>query len=738
MMSGTPGMRLLFAILSPVFLLLCVVAIRGEEKQEWGQYQTEFAQLFADRARAKLQEVTAEGDARQVARWQRIVSEVSNWQPEVKQVYIEDMKVADRCTTCHLGVDNPLFEDAPEPFRTHPGALLETHEVTRFGCTVCHEGQGLATTADAAHGHEANWSRAMLPTTLLQSTCVRCHAVTHGLAGAEFVTQGADLFMAKGCYGCHDIPGISYLPKFAPPLANLKSKLTDPEAWVQAWIKDPPSFAADTLMPNFLLKEKEEEVGHITAFVLTLGEPTREAPVVVDPASAEEGKKLFTERGCRGCHGVETDEKSASPRVPHLGTVGSKITAEWLDRYIGDPKEVNADTAMPKVELEDDERRAIVAYLLTLKRTEPLPAGPDVSQFDPAKGKELAKEYECFGCHTIEGFEETRPSVPDLAEFARRPVDELDFGSVPVKDLPRTKWDWLRHKFREPRAYESEKIKLKMPTSPLTDDEAEALIAFCLALDAPSLPARYVVSASPADQARRDVRWMITRLNCKGCHPLDGDEAHLAQFFERKSRVPPMLDDVGARLQGQYMYDFLLEPESVRPWLAMRMPIFGFTEPQARTLVEGFAALVQVSNPYTYVAKVNIPQENFDRGFRRFRHHKCIQCHPSSIEGGLPEDLDPDDLSINLMLSKERLRPEWFADFMARPKQIAGTHTRMPTVFYTVDGVPKVERPKEDINDIVTYVMGMKEDAEITLKAYDEMIKAEEEKEQIDWTNIEY
>ena len=62
----------------------------------------------------------------------------------------------------------------------------------------------------------------------------------------------------------------------------------------------------------------------------------------------------------------------------------------------------------------------------------------------------------------------------------------------------------------------------------------------------------------------------------------------------------------------------------------------------------------------------------------------------------------------------------------------------MPTVFYTVEGVPKVERPEDDINDIVTYVMAMKEDAEITLAAYAAVIKAEEEKEKIDWTTFEY
>ncbi len=186
------------------------------------------------------------------------------------------------------------------------------------------------------------------------------------------------------------------------------------------------------------------------------------------------------------------------------------------------------------------------------------------------------------------------------------------------------------------------------------------------------------------------------------------------------------------------MYKFLLEPKQVRPWLPMRMPTFGFTEAQSRMLVDGFAAAAHVDDPYTFVPQSSVDQERFEHGFRRFRLHKCIQCHPSSIEGGLPEDLDPDDLSIDLWLTKERLRPEWLADFMARPKEIAGTQTRMPTVFYTVEGRPKVDDPKREIDDIVLYLMTMKESPEITLAKYAEEEAAEDAKKEIDWSTYEY
>src|SRR5437667_2214173 len=51
----------------------------------------------------------------------------------------------DRCTTCHLGVDQKTYADAPQPFKTHPNldlflASSSPHPTESFGCTTCHSG----------------------------------------------------------------------------------------------------------------------------------------------------------------------------------------------------------------------------------------------------------------------------------------------------------------------------------------------------------------------------------------------------------------------------------------------------------------------------------------------------------------------------------------------------------------------------------------------------------------------
>ena len=53
----------------------------------------------------------------------------------LRQFWLPDLDRVDRCETCHLGIDDPAFAGAPQPFKAHPGTWLTTHPVDRFGCT---------------------------------------------------------------------------------------------------------------------------------------------------------------------------------------------------------------------------------------------------------------------------------------------------------------------------------------------------------------------------------------------------------------------------------------------------------------------------------------------------------------------------------------------------------------------------------------------------------------------------
>src|ERR1035441_857598 len=77
------------------------------------------------------------------------------------------------CTTCHLGVEDPTMKNAPQPFTFH--ANLAPHIPARFGCTVCHGGQGLASDKQSAHGKVPFWQEPLLPKEYIRASCGRCH-----------------------------------------------------------------------------------------------------------------------------------------------------------------------------------------------------------------------------------------------------------------------------------------------------------------------------------------------------------------------------------------------------------------------------------------------------------------------------------------------------------------------------------------------------------------------------------
>jgi hypothetical protein len=68
-------------------------------------------------------------------------SEVLNASLVIRQNLLPGLQRVDRCTTCHLGVEDPTMKNAPQPFSFHPN--LAPHVPSKFGCTICHGGTGL-------------------------------------------------------------------------------------------------------------------------------------------------------------------------------------------------------------------------------------------------------------------------------------------------------------------------------------------------------------------------------------------------------------------------------------------------------------------------------------------------------------------------------------------------------------------------------------------------------------------
>ena len=66
---------------------------------------------------------------------------------------------------------------------------------------------------------------------------------------------------------------------------------------------------------------------------------------------------------------------------------------------------------------------------------------------------------------------------------------------------------------------------------------------------------------------------------------------HIYETIEDPGMRPPNLNTQGVRTKADWLFHFLNEPSTVRFWLNVRMPTFGFTEDQANTLVRAFMAM---------------------------------------------------------------------------------------------------------------------------------------------------
>ena len=149
---------------------------------------------------------------------------------EIKQILANDLEQVDRCTSCHQGMDSiatPTLQNPynRNPFKSHPGDFLKNHPPEKFGCVICHAGQGIATTFNgAAHTPKdeaeraewkkkygwkpaEHWERPMLAPPYLEASCAKCHGNFESMPGTEIVARGKELMDRHGCFGCHQWKG---------------------------------------------------------------------------------------------------------------------------------------------------------------------------------------------------------------------------------------------------------------------------------------------------------------------------------------------------------------------------------------------------------------------------------------------------------------------------------------------------------------------------------------------------
>jgi mono/diheme cytochrome c family protein len=95
----------------------------------------------------------------------------------------------------------------------------------------------------------------------------------------------------------------------------------------------------------------------VAAPACTLAQPPAVSPVA-------EGRRLYTEHGCYGCH---TTGAAGTPIAPDLSHAGSRYSEAELARLLRNPAIHKPGAHMPKLGLTEAETRALAAYLATLR-----------------------------------------------------------------------------------------------------------------------------------------------------------------------------------------------------------------------------------------------------------------------------------------------------------------------------------------------------------------------------------
>ncbi len=388
-----------FTVLSLVVGVLVVVAFYKDQFREWKDWQRKYQQQELARAASPEQR-----------------AEASRLPVELRQIVLTEPDRVDRCTSCHVAVEDPSYAGLPQPLAYHPNH--GRHPFNRFGCTICHQGQGRATTREAAHGAIEHWERPMLPLRYIQSACAKCH-LPSDIPDAPQLMRGQTVFDDSGCIGCHKLHGTGGL--IGPELDRVGAHRS-PE-WLIKHFKNPAAATPGSAMPP--IKAGEADLEALTLYVLSFtGEPLSAYYVSMKTIpGVPAGRRLFQNKGCADCHSLGGKGGNLGPA---LDQVAKRHPPEWIVAHFRNPQAMTPGSLMPQFDFSEQETRALTEFLLSLSDTNVIGfIKTPALMAPPERGKAVYRKYGCAGCHGSEG----QGGVPNPNAKTAQQVPGLKFVS---------------------------------------------------------------------------------------------------------------------------------------------------------------------------------------------------------------------------------------------------------------------------------------------------------------------
>ncbi len=588
--------RIAFALSSVVFLVVLAISPVKDMLLEWKGYQKDYNRLIQD-----------------------LPQRVAPAEIGIRQIWVPKLDRVDRCVTCHLGMKEKALAGAKEPFGAHPRI---DHDVEEFGCTICHEGQGPATTYKESIGKVAFWEHPMLPREYIEAACGKCHkekTVTH----APVLSAGRKLIEEANCIGCHKIAG--YQRQWVPTLNGIGSKVN--RAWLYAWLKDPKAYFPKTKMANFHFTDAEADI--MADFLMGFTSFSDSASLDPLPAEAaapteaaktaleELGSTRISEARCISCHSINGKGGSIAT---DLGKVASKTSQQWLYNYIKSPKRFQPKVLMPRFRFSDKDLAGVVTYMKTeytdYDLAEPPKHTPDPQYYE--KGLALFKKYNCRGCHELEGVGNTGEVGPELTFVGSKKLYEIDFGQSGIEEsLP----SYLFTKMTKPRVFSS---VAKMPDFGFSPEEARAVAVALLGNTNERIPEEMQVRPKQAStyDPQGEFGKLVNDLACFGCHTMEG----------RGRLVATDLTQEASAAKRDWIENYFKVPYSLRPILTERMPNFRLSDPEIKVLTDYMSKVFLTD---TLAHDLSVTEASAAKGKLLYEErYGCKGCHQIEGKGG--------------------------------------------------------------------------------------------------------
>ncbi len=338
-----------------------------------------------------------------------LISEVDDFSiGDFKQIHIPQTRNwVDRCETCHLNTRMPLTITAADVggnalYASHPRAaeLFEHHDPQKMGCSMCHNGNGMAVTdVDAAHGLNHHWLQRMFPSANYEAGCVQCHVGDAFLEGGERVSQAKENFRQYGCWGCHKMKGYDEEPDQARAVAK---RIDD----IDAEIRDLQLRAKNaTAVGSTVFDAADAASGADSDALNATANATVERTSSVAKAATQQVATLRAERDVLASrlHDLYREQKKVGPNLKDLA---AKVRPEWLTQWVDNPRHWRPETKMPVFRWAGAEETKDVAAFLWQSSTAVTGVERDyglegVSRVDPTAGGQMFMTVGCLSCHAI-------------------------------------------------------------------------------------------------------------------------------------------------------------------------------------------------------------------------------------------------------------------------------------------------------------------------------------------------